>query len=258
MDIFGFQFDPATAFNLLIGIVAGAIITFIITRMYYIKQIKASERQIKQLKEEFNKLKKELEEQKKEIVEEIKRNAVETAKKINTQIYLNGVPETLSRERAGYYIKGLEKMREYSWEEAIKSFQIALVGNPPDNEKMVLDFLIGLCYHKQDKLDQALGNYKESLETAKKIKDKKGISVNLGNIGLIYKTRGDLDKALEYHKEALKIDKEIGNKEGEAQDLGNIGVIYQTRGDLDKALEYHKEALKITREIGNKEDEARS
>jgi tetratricopeptide (TPR) repeat protein len=149
--------------------------------------------------------------------------------------------------------EGLKLMDEYKWDAAIEIFRKVLAGAKNEKHKVVALNLIGLCFYKQSDLDPALGNYKESLELAKKIKDKEGEAANLGNIGLVYYDKGELDKALEYHNKALKIDKEIGNKEGEAANLGNIGLVYYDKGELDKALDNYNQSLKINEELGSKE-----
>jgi tetratricopeptide (TPR) repeat protein len=115
---------------------------------------------------------------------------------------------------------------------------------------------LGILYYNKSEIDKAMFHYEKAYELSKKIKDREGEAIALGNIGTVYKAKGELDKALEYLLQALEINHRIGHIQGEASNLGNIGIVYQVKGELDKALEYYSQALGIDRRIGYVRGEA--
>ena len=74
-----------------------------------------------------------------------------------------------------------------------------------------------------------------------------GILTTLGNDAYYL---GQMDNALEYYKEALEIAEELKDKRGKATDLNNIGSLYKQWGKPGKALEYCKESLAIFEVLG--------
>jgi tetratricopeptide (TPR) repeat protein len=111
---------------------------------------------------------------------------------------------------------------------------------------------IGSIYLVQGNYDKALKYYSTAHKLDKKIGNKQGESVNLGNIAIIYHELGNYAKALEYYFKALKIDEELGNINDIAKDLSNIGIVYHDQGNYIKALEYYLNSLKLNKEKLNK------
>lgn len=184
------------------------------------------------------------------------RQVTETRRRTDTEIY-SGELNSAKPVVFNPFIKALEFMKAYKWEEAIALLRVALGETKKESSKAELLNLIGNCFSHQGELEQALGHYAESLDLAKAISDKQGIAANLGGIGQIYRIKGEPDKALEYFEEARGLYRETGNKEGEARQLGNAGSVFRIKGELDKALLYHNDAVKLDKETGNKEGEAR-
>ena len=128
----------------------------------------------------------------------------------------------------------------------------------PDNYLTITNFHndLGILYSNKSEFDKAMFHYEKAYELSKKIKDREGEAIALGNIGTEYQAKGELDKALEYYSQALEIDRKIGYIQGEVIALGNIGIVYQDKGDLDNALEYLSQALEINRRIRHIQGEA--
>lgn len=98
---------------------------------------------------------------------------------------------------------------------------------------------------------KALELHMKSLNIQEKINDKIGMATTLNNIGFLYCEQNDLEKAFEYYNKALKIREEINDRRGMATSLNNIGVIYDTKEDYTKALDCYTRSLKMEESIGN-------
>jgi len=171
-------------------------------------------------------------------------------------IYIDGLPEMAEKRRGTLLNSGLKSMQHYEYDKAIGFFRQCLGGEAKPGGKVALLVLIGNCFLSTSRLIEAEGSYKEAELIAKKINDKEGLSVALGNVAIVYGTKGKFDKALEHSQLCLNMLRELGNREGEAGVLDNIGIVYRTKGQLDKAMEHFQLSLKIHREIGNREGEA--
>jgi tetratricopeptide (TPR) repeat protein/CHAT domain-containing protein len=101
----------------------------------------------------------------------------------------------------------------------------------------------------------ALNKWQAGLDQARKLADKRYISLFISNLGSAYDNLGQYTKALEHHQQALAIDKELGDKRGEGRQLNNLSGVYQNLGQFTKALDYSLQALAIHREFGDKNGE---
>ncbi len=135
-----------------------------------------------------------------------------------------------------------------------------------DTSKVIHGYTLCWAYWGSGIYDSAMtfGNY--SLELAKKLDFKPGISISYNNTGLIYYSQGNYSKALDYFFSALKIDEELlakakSNNDKElinkykyeiARRFGNIGLVYDSQDSFDKALSYYLKALALFEEMGNK------
>jgi tetratricopeptide (TPR) repeat protein/tRNA A-37 threonylcarbamoyl transferase component Bud32 len=126
-----------------------------------------------------------------------------------------------------------------------------------ENDEQKADVLhaIGAAYKFLDKPNDALRYYQESLDIKRRIGQKRGIAVTLGEIAQIRERLGNQDAALANLKEALQIQREIGDKRGTGLTLINLGGHYEDSGNYDLALQNYKESLQIQREVGNQDGE---
>jgi serine/threonine protein kinase/tetratricopeptide (TPR) repeat protein len=127
-----------------------------------------------------------------------------------------------------------------------------------ENEEQKADVLnaIGVAYKRLNKPDEALRYYQESLVIKRKIGQKRGIAVTLGEVAQIQNRLAQSDAALASYKEAEQLQREIGDKRGLSGTLINLGSYYNERGQYDQALQLFKESLQIQRETGNQNYEA--
>jgi eukaryotic-like serine/threonine-protein kinase len=124
-----------------------------------------------------------------------------------------------------------------------------------DEEKADVLHAIGTAYKSLDKPSEAQRYYQESLEIRRRIGQKRGIAVTLGQMAQVQERLGSLDAALVSYKEALQIQRDIGDKKGMGLTLIALGSFYEDRGNYDQALQFYKESLQIQRDVGNQDVE---
>ncbi|MDL1897285.1 tetratricopeptide repeat protein [Anaerolineae bacterium CFX7] len=95
----------------------------------------------------------------------------------------------------------------------------------------------------------------QALNAARKLGNRSGEGVHLGNLGLAYADLGDARQAIAFYEQALAIDREIGDRRGEGADLGNLGLAYAALGDARQAIAFYEQHLVIAREIGDRRGE---
>ena len=93
-------------------------------------------------------------------------------------------------------------------------------------------------YEARCHYDHALDMYIQSLEYAKEVGDKDGISRTLNNMAGIHYIKGDSDQALNLYNQSLNMAKELGDQYGMCQTLNNISAIYHNKGEYAYALYY--------------------
>lgn len=86
---------------------------------------------------------------------------------------------------------------------------------------------------------------RKCLEVVGPIKLNKVKANALGNMGIVYHFQGKLEEALKTDKESLKISRQIGFWQGEVSNLNNMGIIYRSQGKPEEALKAFEEAYGI-------------
>jgi tetratricopeptide (TPR) repeat protein/serine phosphatase RsbU (regulator of sigma subunit) len=112
--------------------------------------------------------------------------------------------------------------------------------------------LLGKSYEALGKREEAIKNYDLAQQNFQKIKDTKGVAINLNNIGVMYDYLGQFDKALEYLFKSATLKENIGNLSGLADVWNDIGIVYEQMNEGDKAIEYYQKSLKILEQINAK------
>jgi serine/threonine protein kinase/tetratricopeptide (TPR) repeat protein len=121
-----------------------------------------------------------------------------------------------------------------------------------DEEKAAVLQSIGAAYRDLNKPDDALNNFRQSLEIRRRLGDKGGIAATLTSIARVQaELIGKTDNALKSYQEALQLHREIGDKRGIGDTLLSLGVLFERRGQYEQALKDYKDALEIQREVGN-------
>ncbi len=101
-------------------------------------------------------------------------------------------------------------------------------------------FFFGKYYELKQNLDNAIANYKESINKATNEIDK---AIAMNGLGLLYLKSKKYDEALPYLLEAYKINKKQKNYDQLANNCFNISQCYLNKKDFSKSLEYALEAL---------------
>lgn len=125
-------------------------------------------------------------------------------------------------------------------------------------------FKIGLGYHVEGEFDKAVNAYKESLEIAKEISDRKLEMMLLGNLGLAYSRLSNYYEAIQYFNEYWGYtwhkgyyyngtDPRLGGMA-----LGNIGNVYYAAELYAKAIEFHQKRLALSQEIKDRKGEGKA
>ncbi|MFX1507765.1 MAG: tetratricopeptide repeat protein [Promethearchaeota archaeon] len=164
--------------------------------------------------------------------------------------------ERLRREISLIYNRAYTLFLKGDVEEALNLGQkgIRIQKKEVVNEYSLAEFytFLGVIYWDQGQYDCALDHYRKSFIIHGKLKNQRGIGINLSSIGSVYQERGNLELALEYKQNAIQILQEIGDERNFAITLQHIGEIYTSRGELSLAFEYAQRSLAIFEELGNK------
>ncbi|PKL80763.1 MAG: hypothetical protein CVV25_03425 [Ignavibacteriae bacterium HGW-Ignavibacteriae-4] len=159
-------------------------------------------------------------------------NKVKLLASLSFENYSTNVDESIA-----FGLKGLKLSNKIKWEKGKANCYNSL----------------GTCYlGGKNNFPKALEYFKKALVINEKLKDKKGISYNLGNMGTIYFYQLNYSKAIEYYQRAIKINLETGDSTNLALNIGDIGNVYTYQSNYPMALEYYQKALKINERIENK------
>lgn len=108
-----------------------------------------------------------------------------------------------------------------------------------------------LARHQSD-YAQAREFHTKSLEIARKLGSKRGISVSLCNLGLVACDQGDYAAASTFWQEDLAISRDLGNPGDIAISLGNLAMLACGQGKYSEAHDLHREVLAIEQSLGDK------
>jgi tetratricopeptide (TPR) repeat protein/serine/threonine protein kinase len=125
-----------------------------------------------------------------------------------------------------------------------------------DDAKANLLHATGVAYKNLRKREDALRYYEQALDLRRRIGDKRGIAVTLGERAQVQLDMGNGEVALTSYLEALTLQREIGDRRGQGTTLINLGQFYTARAQYDQALKLFKDSLQIQRDVGNKNSEA--
>jgi serine/threonine protein kinase/tetratricopeptide (TPR) repeat protein len=136
-----------------------------------------------------------------------------------------------------------------------QALSIAVQLQNPEQQAMILQ-ATGISYKLLGRSDDALNNYKQSMDINTRIGKKRGVAANLSEIAQVQARMGNSDQALANLNKALSLQREIGVKKEVGDTLINLGQMYEDRGKHDQALQQFKEALQIERDSGDERDQA--
>ena len=113
--------------------------------------------------------------------------------------------------------------------------------------------MLALIAHVEEKFDESLNLYMESLRIKERIFGKESIPYALvcGNIGCLYFDMGEMGKAGHYQGIATRTyEKLLGADHPDtALQYDNLGYIYGEFGDFEKSAEYYRKALNVYEKV---------
>lgn len=108
---------------------------------------------------------------------------------------------------------------------------------------------IGILHYTLAEYNEAMGNYRNSLNIRKRIKDTLGQASLYNKMGLCFQNTFKLDSAIYYNTRALEIYEQQNNLKNASALKGNIANIYRGLKQYDKALKTHLEILETAKTI---------
>ncbi len=81
--------------------------------------------------------------------------------------------------------------------------------------------------------------------------DRSGIVETLHQLGMIHQQQDRYDEAVKMYQESLKIKEELGNRSGMAITLGQMGRIFQAQGNYKEALGCYLTAFEMFYELNS-------
>ncbi|BAY66831.1 TPR repeat-containing protein (plasmid) [Calothrix brevissima NIES-22] len=182
--------------------------------------------------------------------------------KVSTILVAQGkTQEQLKDEARTLNIQGLQLLQQAKYQEALESFQQALVifrntGDKPFEAATLNN--IGGVYKNQGKYREALEVLQQALVIFRNYADKNFEGLTLNGIGTCYEEIGEYQNALSHYQQSLNIFEQTKFTDGKATSLNNIGEVYRRMGDYQKALENYQQSLTLLQQTGNKTHEART
>jgi tetratricopeptide (TPR) repeat protein len=108
---------------------------------------------------------------------------------------------------------------------------------------------LGILYAIQNKFEDALKLFNQTLNEVKKINAIEVEAEALNNIATVYKNTGKLNEALELYKKALDINLSNQNYKFSISNLGNIAFVYIALGDTVNSIRYFDSTLYYTLKV---------
>jgi len=190
---------------------------------------------------------------------------IETCRKLIFSGYWQEVQETIKRvpfeSIDPEHIPEILLARAYIYEmqgklnEALDDYRrsIDLFGKINKNTGEAIAYRrIGVIMMGMCKWDIALENYERVREITQEIKDLNGIATAHWGIGLVLLRKGEVKKALETLKIGLEYSKKGGNGTTTAAIYSTMSEVMFTIGKIGKSIEYQIKGLTICEQIGNK------
>lgn len=117
---------------------------------------------------------------------------------------------------------------------------------------------LGVVHRQLGLADAAARALRQSLEFYRKLGDREGEGLALGNLGSLSFMVGDIQGAIEHYDEALLVFREIKDQYGQAQALMGLGICLTTERKLDVALLRLNECLNIHKATGDRYGQAQA
>ncbi|MCG8310587.1 MAG: ATP-binding protein [Cytophagales bacterium] len=111
--------------------------------------------------------------------------------------------------------------------------------------------MMGTAYKVKNQGGKAVNWLFEGLKTARSINYHQGIADNLNSLGILYKSIEDAEQALRYFKQSVEHQRLAENSLREGLLYNNIAVIYLDNNELDSSEYYFNKSLMLLDSIGD-------
>ena len=109
---------------------------------------------------------------------------------------------------------------------------------------------IAIIANREDKLEEALEQYKLALDGFQAIEHEWGIAAATHNIGTVYLALEQYDEAIAYVEEAYLVHEKIGHRRGMVGGLSFLGKAFFNKGKRQKARRYYYDSLRLAQDVG--------
>ncbi|MFT6828283.1 MAG: two-component system NarL family sensor kinase [Roseivirga sp.] len=108
--------------------------------------------------------------------------------------------------------------------------------------------LMGLLLKREDKLEQALIAYRQSLKYKQLLSDSLGVAKTLQNVGIVFKDMGVSDSAFIYYQRSIDIKLLLKDTVSLGKTIANLGGYFLDVGKYEKAIDLYRQASEIYQE----------
>jgi predicted ATPase/serine/threonine protein kinase len=123
---------------------------------------------------------------------------------------------------------------------------------PPTMVRERAVFSAGVLASEQADYASADPLFREALEIARQLGDKRGMAVSLNALGVNDRNRGETAVAHSLFEESLLLWRELGDQTAVARSLSNLANVVKSQGDFARARALHAECLSIFSGIGDR------
>ena len=110
---------------------------------------------------------------------------------------------------------------------------------------------LGNVYLQQERWQEAIAAYEQSLQTKRELGDVHGVAQTLGNLGSVYLRQGKWTEAIAAFEQSLQTLGELGAAQGVAITLSNLGLVYYQQGKWTEAIASFEQSLQTFGELGD-------
>jgi predicted ATPase len=113
-------------------------------------------------------------------------------------------------------------------------------------------FSAGVLASEQADYASADPLFREALDIARQLGDKRGIAVSLNALGVNDRNKGEAAAAHSLFEESLMLWRELGDQKAAARSLSNLANVVKSQGDHARARSLHAECLSIFSSLGDR------
>jgi predicted ATPase len=113
-------------------------------------------------------------------------------------------------------------------------------------------FSAGVLASEQADYASADPLFREALDIARQLGDKRGVAVSLNALGVNTRNRGDIAVAHSLFEEGLMLWRQLGDQKVVARSLSNLANVVKLQGDYARARTLHAECLSIFSGLGDR------